>query len=87
MIRADARRGLSGMVLALKSGSRWSECPEHISGPKATLDNHPLRWPEIVVRERILSQFAGLDGVPDRLCITGRCIKAHGTAEVDRQCG
>ena len=67
MPRVDDRRVLSGIVHALKSGWRWSDCPEHIYGPKKTLYNRYRRWAERGARERIFSSLAGVEGVPARL--------------------
>ena len=80
MPRVDDRRVLSGIVHALKSGGRWSDCPEHIYGPKKTLYNRFRRWAERGVWERIFSSLAGVEGVPARLFIDSSCIKAHRTA-------
>jgi len=80
MPRVDDRRVLSGIVHALKSGGRWSDCPEHIYGPKKTLYNRFRRWAERGVWERIFSSLAGVDGVPAKLFIDSSCIKVHRTA-------
>ena len=80
MPRVDDRRVLSGIVHALKSGGRWSDCPEHIYGPKKTLYNRFRRWAERGVWERIFSSLAGVEGLPARLLIDSSCIKVHRTA-------
>ena len=80
MPRVDDRRVLSGIVHALKSGGRWSDCPEHVYGPKKTLYNRFRRWAERGVWERIFAQLAGVDGVPEKLFIDSSCIKVHRTA-------
>ena len=33
----DDRRVLSGIVHSLRSGGRWSDCPEHVYGTKTTI--------------------------------------------------
>jgi transposase len=80
MKRVDDRRVLSGIVHALQSGGRWSDCPEPVYGPKKTLYNRFVRWAERGVWQRIFSELAGVEGVPDRLFIDSSCIKAHRTA-------
>ena len=80
MPRVDDRRVLSGIVHALKSGGRWSDCPEPVHGPKKTLYNRFRRWAGRGVWERIFARFAGVEGVPARLFIDSSCIKVHRTA-------
>ena len=67
--RVDDRRVLSGIVHALKSGGRWSDCPEHVYGPKKTLYNRFVRWAERGIWEDIFSALAGAEDAPDRLFI------------------
>jgi mannitol 2-dehydrogenase len=80
MKRVDDRRVLSGIVHALQSGGRWSDCPEHVYGPKKTLYNRLKRWADRGVWERIFADLAGVDGVPSKLFIDSSCIKVHRTA-------
>lgn len=80
MPRVDDRRVLSGIVHALKSGGRWSDCPEHVYGPKKTLYNRFRRWAERGIWERIFGDLSGIEGVPSRLFIDSSCIKIHRTA-------
>jgi transposase len=77
--RVDDRRVLSGIVHALQSGGRWSDCPP-IYGPKKTLYNRFVRWADRGIWTRIFSALAGADDSPDRLFIDSSCIKAHRTA-------
>ena len=77
--RVDDRRVLSGIVHALQSGGRWSDCPP-VYGPKKTLYNRFARWAERGVWERIFSTLAGAEGIPDRLFIDSSAIKVHRTA-------
>ena len=79
MKRVDDRRVLSGIVHALQSGGRWSDCPP-VYGPKKTLYNRFVRWAERGVWQRIFSDLAGVEGVPSRLFIDSSCIKVHRTA-------
>lgn len=80
MKRVDDRRVLSGIVHALQSGGRWSDCPEQVYGPKKTLYNRFVRWAGRGVWQRIFSALAGAEGIPDRLLLDSSCIKAHRTA-------
>ena len=41
--RADDRRVISGIIHALKSGSRWCDCPPEY-GPPTTVYNRFVRW-------------------------------------------
>ncbi len=77
--RVDDRRVLSGIVHALQSGGRWSDCPPDY-GPKKTLYNRFVRWAERGIWENIFSALAGAEDVPDRLFIDSTCIKVHRTA-------
>lgn len=80
MPRVDDRRVLSGIVHALQSGGRWSDCPEQVYGPKKTLYNRFVRWADRGIWTGIFSRLAGVEGVPDRLFIDSSCIKVHRTA-------
>jgi transposase len=77
--RVDDRRVLSGIVHALKSGGRWSDCPAAY-GPKKTLYNRFVRWAERGVWTAIFEALAGQEGIPDRLFLDATLIKAHRTA-------
>ena len=77
--RVDDRRVLSGIVHALRCGSRWADCAD-VYGPKKTLYNRFVRWSERGIWEGIFSALAGLAGAgdaPDRLFIDSSCIKVH----------
>jgi transposase len=75
--RVDDRRVLSGIVHALKSGGRWSDCPRAIYGPKKTLYNRFVRWSERGVWKRIFTTLATIPDMPDRLFLDSTCIKVH----------
>lgn len=79
MPRVDDRRVLSGIVHALKSGGRWSDCPP-IYGPKKTLYNRFVRWAERGVWERVFQALAGDEDSPDRLFIDSTAVRVHRTA-------
>ena len=74
--RVDDRRVLSGIVHALKSGGRWTDCAD-VYGPKKTLYNRFVRWSERGIWERIFSALASAGDAPDRLFIDSSCIKVH----------
>jgi mannitol 2-dehydrogenase len=75
MKRVDDRRVLSGIVHALRSGGRWTDCAD-VYGPKKTLYNRFVRWAERGVWEGIFSALASAEEA-DRLFIDSSCIKAH----------
>jgi mannitol 2-dehydrogenase len=74
--RVDDRRVLSGIVHALRCGSRWADCAD-VYGPKKTLYNRFVRWAERGIWEDIFSALAGAEDAPDRLFIDSTCIKVH----------
>ena len=74
--RVDDRRGLSGIVHALRCGGRWTDCAG-VYGPKKTLYNRFVRWAERGIWEDIFSALAGAEDAPDRLFIDSTCIKVH----------
>lgn len=77
--RVDDRRVLSGIVHALRSGGRWSDCPPAY-GPRKTLYNRFVRWADNGTWERIFHALAGHEDLPSRLFIDATLIKAHRTA-------
>ena len=77
--RVDDRRVLSGIVHALKSGGRWSDCPPEY-GPRKTLYNRFVRWADKGVWESIFHTLAGQENLPDRLFIDATLVRAHRTA-------
>jgi transposase len=77
MKRVDDRRVLSGIVHALQSGGRWSDCPEPVYGPKKTLYNRFVRWADRGIWEGIFSALAGAENTPERLFIDSSCVKVH----------
>lgn len=77
--RVDDRRVLSGIVHALKSGGRWSDCPPAY-GPKKTLYNRFVRWADQGVWEAIFHALAGQEALPDRLFLDATLVRAHRSA-------
>jgi len=55
--RMDDRRVISGIVHVLKSGCRWTECPE-VYGPHARLYNRFVRWARRGIWERLFRELA-----------------------------
>ncbi len=76
MPRVDDRRVLSGIVHVLKSGCRWSDCPEAY-GPCKTIYNRFVRWAKRGIWEDIFATLAGAGGIPDTLMIDSTIVKAH----------
>lgn len=76
MPRVDDRRVLSGIVHVLKSGCRWSDCPEAY-GPHKTIYNRFVRWARRGIWEGIFATLAGAEGIPDTLMIDSTIVKAH----------
>ena len=56
--RRDDRRIISGIVHVLKSGCRWSDCPEAY-GPHTTVYNRFSRWARRGIWENLFREFAG----------------------------
>ena len=56
--RQDDRRVISGIVHVLKSGCRWSDCPEAY-GPPTTIYNRFARWARRGIWENLFRQLAG----------------------------
>lgn len=77
--RVDDRRVLSGIVHALKSGGRWSDCPPEY-GPRKTLYNRFVRWADRGVWERIFHALAGQEDIPDRLFLDATLVRVHRSA-------
>ena len=77
MVPVYDRRVLSAIVIALKNGGRWTDCPREIYGPKNTLYNRFVRWAERGVWEDIFSALAGAEELPDRVFIGSTYIKVH----------
>ena len=56
--RKDDRRIISGIVHVLKSGCRWSDCPEAY-GPPTTIYNRFARWALRGIWENLFRKLAG----------------------------
>jgi transposase len=55
--RMDDRRVISGIVHVLKSGCRWSDCPE-VYGPHTRLYNRFVRWARRGIWESLFRELA-----------------------------
>ena len=77
--RADDRRIISGIVHVLKSGCRWSDCPE-VYGPPTTIYNRFSRWARRGIWENLFRQLAGRGRSTDLQMIDSTHIKAHRSA-------
>jgi transposase len=55
--RMDDRRVISGVVHVLKSGCRWSDCPE-VYGPHTRLYNRFVRWARRGIWEGLFRELA-----------------------------
>ena len=77
--RADDRRVISGIVHVLKSGCRWSDCPE-VYGPFTTIYNRFSRWARRGIWENLFRQLAGRGRSTDLQMIDSTHIKAHRSA-------
>jgi transposase len=55
--RVDDRRVISGIVHVLKSGCRWSDCPE-VYGPHTRLYNRFVRWARRGIWENLFRELA-----------------------------
>jgi len=54
----DDRRVISGIIHVLKSGCRWSDCPEAY-GPPMTIYNRFARWTRRGIWENLFRELAG----------------------------
>jgi transposase len=77
--RVDDRRVISGIIYVIKNGLQWKDAPRAY-GPHKTLYNRFVRWSRMGVFNRIFSELAGKEKMPDRLMIDATHLKAHRTA-------
>src|ERR1700686_296039 len=74
--RADDRRVISGIVHVLKSGCRWSDCPEAY-GPPTTIYNRFARWARRGIWENLFRELAGNGRSTDTQMIDSPHVKAN----------
>src|SRR6201995_2984871 len=77
--RADDRRVISGIVHVLKSGCRWSDCPEAY-GPPTTIYNRFVRWARRGIWENLFRELSGKGRSTDTQMIDSTHVKAHRSA-------
>ena len=77
--RKDDRRIISGIVHVLKSGCRWSDCPEAY-GPHTTIYNRFARWARRGIWENLFRDLAGAERSTEMQMIDSTHIKAHRSA-------
>lgn len=77
--REDDRRVISGIVHVLKSGCRWSDCPEAY-GPPTTIYNRFARWARRGIWEILFLKLAGAGRSAHMQMIDSTHVKAHRSA-------
>jgi transposase len=77
--RQDDRRIISGIIHVLKSGCRWSDCPEAY-GPHTTVYNRFVRWARRGIWENLFRELAGKGRSTEMQMIDSTHIKAHRSA-------
>ncbi|MGH6708932.1 MAG: IS5 family transposase, partial [Bradyrhizobium sp.] len=77
--RQDDRRIISGIIHVLKSGCRWSDCPEAY-GPPTTIYNRFARWARRGIWENLFRELAGNGRSTDTQMIDSTHVKAHRSA-------
>jgi transposase len=75
--RQDDRR--SGIIHVLKSGCRWSDCPEAY-GPPTTIYNRFARWARRGIWENLFRELAGNGRSTNTQMIDSTHVKAHRSA-------
>ena len=77
--RVDDRRVISGIIHVIKRGLQWRDAPKEY-GPPKTLYNRFVRWSKMGVFNKIFSELAGMEDIPEQLQIDATHLKAHRTA-------
>lgn len=77
--RADDRRVISGIIHVLKSGCRWSDCPEAY-GPHTTIYNRFAQWAHRGIWENLFRRLAETGRSTEMQMIDSTHIKAHRSA-------
>ena len=73
------RRIISGIIHVLKSGCRWSDCPEAY-GPATTIYNRFARWARRGIWENLFRELASSGRSTDTQMIDSTHVKAHRSA-------
>jgi len=74
--RMDDRRVISAIVHVLKSGCRWSECPEAYGSPTA-IYNRFARWARRGIWDTIFRELAGEDQAELQRLIEANRVEAR----------
>jgi transposase len=77
--RVDDRRVISGIIFVIRNGLRWRDAPASY-GPHKTIYNRFIRWSEMGVFGRILTELSRQGGETDQIMIDATHLKAHRTA-------
>jgi transposase len=77
--RQDDRRIISGIIHVLKSGCRWSDCPQAY-GPHTTVYNRFARWARRGIWENLFRELASKGRSTEMQMIDSTHIKAHRSA-------
>jgi len=77
--RVDDRRVISGIIHVLKSGCRWSDCPDEY-GPSTTIYNRFNRWSRRRFWMDMVEALAASGAVTASTAIDSTYIKAHRSA-------
>ena len=78
--RTDDRRVISGIIHVLKSGCRWSDCPEAY-GPPTTIYNRFARWARNGIWENLFRALAEQGRSAEEVqMIDSTHVKAHRSA-------
>lgn len=77
--RVDDLRVISGIIHVIKRGLQWRDAPKEY-GPHKTLYNRFVRWSRMGIFNKIFSELASGDGIPEQLQIDATHLKAHRTA-------
>ncbi len=77
--RVDDLRVISGIIHVIKRGLQWRDAPADY-GPSKTLYNRFVRWSRMGIFNKIFSELAAGEGIPEQLQIDATHLKAHRTA-------
>lgn len=76
----DGRRVVSGIIVVIRNGLRWRDAPPISNGPHKTIYNRFMRWGEMGMFRRILTELSRQGGEPDQIMIDATHLKTHRTA-------
>lgn len=70
---------ISGIIFVIRNGLHWRDAPVSY-GPHKTIYNRFIRWSEMGVFGRILTELSRQGGKTDQVMIDATHLKAHRTA-------